>query len=148
MQAALELIGYKPSYHGFTALSNPDHLTAWTAALEAKYHNNGKLFTRQDWDRLLAYHGAVTDSPCICFAEELINAYPEAKVVLVERDVDTWYESFEELITAYYLPITSALQVLDPQSAAPRRRIFDFVFKDKQGFFRAGNKEELQLNAL
>lgn len=37
-------------------------------------------------------------------------------------------------------------QVLDPQAAAPRRRMFDLVFKDHQGFFRAGNKEELQLN--
>ena len=56
-----------------------------------------------------------TDSPSICFAEDLINAYPDAKVVLVVRDIDTWYRSFEELINEYYLPIHRILQYLDPQ---------------------------------
>lgn len=147
MRAALEHLGCEPTYHGFTALSKLDHLPAWTAAFEAKYHKNGRPFTRQDWDQLLGSYGAVTDSPCICFAEDLINAYPEAKVVLVERDVDTWYHSFEELITEYYHPIYQILQYLDPKLIGPTSRMFAFVFKDKQGFFRAGNKKELQQNA-
>lgn len=147
MQAALELLGCKPTYHGYTALYKLDHLPAWTAAFEAKYHNNGRPFIRQDWDQLLGSYGAVTDSPCICFAEELINAYPEAKVVLVERDVDTWYQSFQGLINEYYLPIHQVLQYLDPQLIGPTSRMFSYVFKDKQGFFRAGNKRELQQNA-
>ena len=146
MQAALELLGCKPTYHGYTALYKLDHLPAWTAASEAKYHDNGNPFTRQDWDRLLGDYGAVTDSPCICFAEDLINAYPEAKVVLVVRDVDSWYQSFEGFITEYYLPIHRALQFLDPQLIGPAARMFGYVFKDKKGFFRAGNKEELQQN--
>ena len=147
MQAALELLGCKPTYHGYTALYNRDHLPAWTAAFEAKYHDNGKPFTRQDWDQLLGTYGAVTDSPSICFAEDLINAYPDAKVVLVERDIDTWYRSFEELINEYYLPIHRILQFLDPQFIGPVARVFAYVFKDKQGFYRAGNKKELQQNA-
>lgn len=35
----------------------------------------------------------MADVPSICFAEELIKAYPDAKVVLNERDVDKWLES-------------------------------------------------------
>lgn len=147
MQAALELLGCKPTYHGYTALYNLDHLPAWTAAFEAKYHNNGKPFTREDWDELLGNYGAVTDSPSICFAEELIDAYPEAKIVLVERDVDSWYESFQSLIDEYYLPIHRTLQYLDPQLIGPTARMFGYVFKDKKGFYRAGNKKELQQNA-
>lgn len=147
MQAALEILGCKPTYHGYTALYKLDHLPAWTAAFEAKYHNNGKSFTRQDWDQLLGNYGAVTDSPCICFAEDLISAYPDAKVILVERDVDTWYQSFEGLIDEYYLPIHRILQYLDPQLIGPTARMFAYVFKDKQGFYRAGNKRELQQNA-
>ena len=147
MQAALEQLGCELTYHGYTALYNVDHLPAWTAAFEAKYHNNGKPFTRQDWDGLLGNYGAVTDSPCICFAEDLINAYPDAKVVLVEREVETWYQSFEALITEYYLPIHQTLQYLDPQLIGPTSRMFSYVFKDTKGFFRAGNKKELQQNA-
>ena len=147
MQAALELLGYEPTYHGYTALYNLDHLPAWTAAFEAKYHHNGEPFTRQDWDRLLGEFGAVTDSPCICFAEDLINAYPDAKVVLVERDVDAWYQSFQGLIDEYYLPIHRILQYLDPKLIGPAARMFAYVFKDKQGFYRADSKKELQQNA-
>ena len=147
MQAALELLGYGPTYHGYTALYKLHHLPLWTAAFEAKYHDNGTPFSRQDWDRLLGDYGVVTALPCICFAEDLINTYPEAKVVLVEGDVDTWYESFEDLITEYYLPLNRALRYLDPELIGPTARMFSYVFKDKQGFFRAGNKKELQQNA-
>ena len=147
MQDALELLGCKPTYHGYTTLHNPDHLPEWTAAFEAKYHGNGKPFTRQDWDRLLGNYGAVADVPCICFAEELINAYPDAKVVLVERDIDTWYSSFQENITGPYFPIVPILQYLDPQLTGPATRTFNYVYKDKQGFYRADTKKELQQNA-
>ena len=41
-------------------------------------------------------------------------AYPEAKVVLVERDVESWYRSFESMIDEMYNPIVRVLRVLDP----------------------------------
>lgn len=34
----------------------------------------------------------VSDFPAVSFAPELIQAYPEAKVILTNRDVDDWYE--------------------------------------------------------
>lgn len=41
----------------------------------------------------------MTDHPCVCFGEDLIKAYPEAKVVLSVRDnVDVWYKSVEQTI--------------------------------------------------
>ena len=147
MQAALELLGCKPTYHGYTVLYQLGDIPGWTAAFEAKYHKNGKPFAREEWDQLLGGYGAVTDSPCICFAEDLINAYPEAKLVLVERDIDTWYQSFEALVTEYYLPIHQILAYLDTQMVRPSHRMFAYVFKDRRGFFRAGNKEELRQNA-
>jgi len=36
--------------------------------------------------------------PPAAFAEELIAAYPEAKVVILNRDVDKWYQSMTETI--------------------------------------------------
>jgi hypothetical protein len=33
---------------------------------------------------------AVTDIPHLLFAEELMAAYPEAKIVLTTRNVDSW----------------------------------------------------------
>lgn len=36
---------------------------------------------------------AITDIPCILFTDELLAAYPNAKVVLTMRDPDKWVES-------------------------------------------------------
>ena len=45
------------------------------------------------WDYVCYTIQAVTDFPAAIFAGELIDAYPEAKVILTNRDVDSWYES-------------------------------------------------------
>jgi len=42
---------------------------------------------------------AVTDAPNVCFADELVAAYPNAKVVLSVRDPDKWVASME---SSYY----------------------------------------------
>lgn len=47
---------------------------------------------------------AVCDLPPAAFAEELIAAYPEAKVVILNRDVDKWYESMKQTILKYSKP--------------------------------------------
>lgn len=36
---------------------------------------------------------AVCDWPAMCFSRELIQAYPDAKVILTTRDVDVWHRS-------------------------------------------------------
>lgn len=41
----------------------------------------------------------MTDAPCANLAEELVKAYPNAKVVLNTRHVDKWLASME---TSYY----------------------------------------------
>ena len=53
MQAALETLGCKPTYHGYTPLDNIDDCAKWIRAFEAKYHNRGSQFSRDDWDDLL-----------------------------------------------------------------------------------------------
>ncbi len=143
MQAALETLGCKPTYHGYTPLTNIDQCAKWIRAFEAKYHNNGPPFTRDDWDDLLGNYRAVTDSPAICFAEELINAYPEAKVVLVERDIERWYKSFEVMIQEMYNPIVYVLRILDPQLVGPLATMYNYVYRDRKGFCRTDSKEEL-----
>jgi len=45
------------------------------------------------------------DAPCACFADELIPAYPKAKVILSNRDPDKWLGSME---SSYYRVLTSA----------------------------------------
>lgn len=75
----------------------------------------GESFTRADFDVLFGPYEAVTDMGSF-FAMQLIEAYPEAKVILVERDVDEWYESMEEAIfsTTWGLRADLVINVLGP----------------------------------
>lgn len=143
MQVALESLGCKPTYHGYTPLDNINDCGKWIRAFEAKYHGRGPPFTRDDWDDLLGKYQAVTDSPAICFGEELIKAYPEARVILMERDINRWYQSFKVIIKEIYNPILNILRLLDPQLIGPLATIYYYIYKDCKGFYLTNNKEEL-----
>ncbi|KAH7127555.1 P-loop containing nucleoside triphosphate hydrolase protein [Dactylonectria macrodidyma] len=94
MRAAMKQLGYVDTYHMMNcSIENPPDALMWMDALTAKYDGKGKPFTREDWDQLLGGSQAVCDWPAIAFAKELIEAYPEAKVVLTNRDVDSWHAS-------------------------------------------------------
>ena len=70
----------------------------WISAFDAKFSDKGKAFTRTEWDQLLGEYGAVADVPALAFSQDLISAYPDAKVVLTERDIDSWYKSFDDAV--------------------------------------------------
>lgn len=114
---ALEQLGYDSTYHGYSAIfENSRDCEMCLEALDAKFNGIGKPFGRYEFDQLLGHcqvkmrppkpskravvtntpfliiQKAVTDAPAICFAAELIAAYPEAKVILTNRDIDSWYE--------------------------------------------------------
>ena len=88
-------------YHGIQAISNPNDWAVFSSASDAFFKTlpsyKGQPFGRSDWDKVFGQCEAVTDMGSF-FAHPLIEAYPDAKIVLVERDVDSWYESMEEAI--------------------------------------------------
>lgn len=93
MRLALEQLGYHTTYHGYhAALGNPRDCEMWLHALKAKLLGQGNVFGRREFDQLLGHCEAVTDVPAVCFAEELIVAYPEARIILTNRDIDQWHE--------------------------------------------------------
>jgi hypothetical protein len=89
----------------------------WLDILERKFFPKEpyKPIGRDEFDQLLSSFGAVSsDTPAICFAEELVAAYPEAKVVLVERNIDSWYESYmHSIITKIFDPFANVLLTLE-----------------------------------
>ncbi|KAL8950405.1 MAG: hypothetical protein Q9222_003563 [Ikaeria aurantiellina] len=82
----------------------------WKAAIEAKYHNKGPKFTKADWDSLLGNFEAVTDVPPAAFIPELHEAYPDAKLIIIQRDPDSWYKSCAH--TVMRIADTTELKVL------------------------------------
>lgn len=93
LRSALEIIGNGPCYHMMCASAeNPPDCLMWQDAFAAKYDGVGE-FGRKEWDQLLGHCAAVCDWPAVAFAKELIEAYPEAKVLVTTRDVDSWHAS-------------------------------------------------------
>ncbi|EME79156.1 glycoside hydrolase family 43 protein [Pseudocercospora fijiensis CIRAD86] len=96
MASAFKLLGYSNPYHFSSIFLNVRDCDIWIPALSAKFHRNEKI-GRETFDQVLGHCSAVTDAPCIVFWEELIDAYPEAKILLVERDEEKWVKSCEGL---------------------------------------------------
>ncbi|KAK9780356.1 putative P-loop containing nucleoside triphosphate hydrolase protein [Seiridium cardinale] len=134
MRAAMKQLGYVDTYHMMNcSIENPPDALLWMDALRAKYDGVGKPFTREDWDKLLGNCQAVCDWPAIAFAKELIEAYPEAKVVLTCRDVDSWHAS--TMKTVWWRVTEPELKMLSHVSWAARmyqpmlKKFFDSFFE-------------------
>jgi hypothetical protein len=98
MYTALNKLGYK-SYQ-FKEVGSPEaiknkHVLCWLEGMQAKLYRIGQPFSKDQFDSILGHYSAVTDAPAVCFADELISAYPDAKVVLTTRDPDKWLVSME-----------------------------------------------------
>ena len=105
MQEAFSVLGYANPYHYSSILGNVRDADMWIEAYQAKYKHHNKDFDyRRHFDQLLGHCGAVTDTPAIAFWKELVEAYPDAKIVLVERDEDRWYASCEVLLEGVLNP--------------------------------------------
>ena len=147
MQAALRQLGYHETYHFFSLYSNIRDCEMWQAAFEAKYSPPGsrKAFGRAEWDQLLGHCAAVCDVPAICFAPELIAAYPEAKVVLVGRDLGQWYRSFNDVVISNsFAPGSKLFAQLDRRFLGP---ISLLSYRFLTCFFRSRSRAELRANA-
>lgn len=77
---ALETLGFKPCYHMVEVLENLALMPSWAAALAG----------RVDWDEIFSGYAASVDWPGAYFYEELMEKYPNAKVLLSVRDSDAW----------------------------------------------------------
>ena len=101
LQRALILLSYNYTYHGFDVSTSPGHCEGWTQLALKKYSQASGIggescLTAADFDPIIGHCTAITDMPAAVFAKELIDAYPDAKVILNTRaDLDKWYESVE-----------------------------------------------------
>jgi hypothetical protein len=50
------------------------------------------------WDQMFDGFGSAVDWPSAFYWEELVDAYPEAKVILTYRDAESWWQSYERTI--------------------------------------------------
>ncbi|RYC55774.1 hypothetical protein CHU98_g10434 [Xylaria longipes] len=72
------------------------------------------VFKRADWEKLWGSEWDVVTDIASPFVPQLIKAYPDAKVVIVQREFDAWWRSFTR-------------NVIDRCFARPRSDIVGFV---------------------
>ena len=95
---------------------------------------------------LLGHCQAVCDLPAAAFMPELVAAYPDAKVVVLERPVDAWYESVLNTIDkALNDPVFLLMQFIDPaflETWIPLfRSLWTGLYGENQDAFEMKGKE-------
>ncbi len=89
LKAALEELGYGPAYSLGEVFEKPEHVEVWEAARRGE---------RIDWRKFLSNYEVTVDWPACYFYEEIMEEFPEAKVILTFRDPENWYESMRSTI--------------------------------------------------
>lgn len=84
LKVALERLFGGPCYHMAEVFARPEHVPAWHDAARGQM---------PDWKRLLGGYHAAVDWPASAFWPELMEAFPDALVVLSVRDADAWWRS-------------------------------------------------------
>src|SRR5665213_573713 len=79
LKLALEHIGFGPCYHMSEMLSQSrSHAPLWIESASGNPR----------WDTIFAHYRSTTDYPGCTFWRELLEKYPDARVILTTRDPD------------------------------------------------------------
>jgi hypothetical protein len=84
LKAALDRLGFGPTYHMFELMQHPEHVERWRPVVNRE---------SVDWERVFAEYDSAVDFPASIYWQELAEAYPEAKVILSVRDPRRWHQS-------------------------------------------------------
>jgi hypothetical protein len=91
-KVALEMLGFGPCYHMVNVLADLDLVPQWHEALDGG----------ADWEEIFGDSQATVDWPGGFFYRELIEQYPEAKVLLSVRDPERWEASMRDTVWDVY----------------------------------------------
>jgi hypothetical protein len=140
---AFEQLGLSPCYHWVDVLADLDRVEQWNRALD------GEVL----WDEIFGDIGGARSSadwPGGYFYRELMEFYPDAKVLLSVREPSSWERSFRDTIwTMSYgktlMPLLAhARAEIDPRWHAYLEFV-DRMFWGPQGTFAKGGDEPQQL---
>jgi hypothetical protein len=87
-KVALEMLGVRPCYHMVNVLGDLDLVARWRRALDGD----------AEWEKIFEGFQATVDWPGSFFYRELLEVYPDAKVLLSVRDGDAWARSMRDTI--------------------------------------------------
>lgn len=74
------------------------HALLWCRAIEAKSDPDTPSWDRFKFEQLLSGYQAVADYPAAIFAEDLLEAYPAASVIVTTTSEDAWAEDMSNTL--------------------------------------------------
>ena len=101
LKFALEELGYGPCYHMHEVMDRLDRLRAWQRIGDG---------APADWDEMYRGYHSTVDWPGAAYWRELVDAYPDARVILTIRDPDKWFDSALKTIFSFPLRRHNRLQ--------------------------------------
>jgi hypothetical protein len=137
---ALEQLGLAPCYHWVNVLADLDQVALWNRAMDGG----------GPWEEVFAGCAATVDWPGGYFYKELLDVYPDAKVLLSVRNSASWEPSFRETIVgmchgeSLMRLLASARGQIDPRWHR-YLELVDRMFWGPQGTFAEGWAEPAQL---
>jgi Sulfotransferase domain len=90
---ALEMLGIGPCYHMVNMVSDLSGVQQWSDAADRKA-DGGQVA----WSKIFAGFRAAVDWPGAFFYRDLMETYPDAKVLLSVRDSEAWARSMHQTI--------------------------------------------------
>ena len=115
MREALVMLGFGPCHHMVEVNANEEQKRLWRAFVKG---------TPTPWDQLFEGFRSCIDWPSAHYWQELVRAYPQARVILTWRSPESWWASFEKTI------VEALLKTTDPDSIG-LTLIRDQVFNGK-----------------
>ncbi|KZO97741.1 hypothetical protein CALVIDRAFT_597227 [Calocera viscosa TUFC12733] len=142
LKEALEILGFGPCHH---MAELPGRMGRCWAFVDA-YHGKPT-----DWRVLMAGWGSTVDHPTADFVPELIVAFPEAKVILTERDnASVWWKSYTDTVwrlnplwngvLMWSVPPAFAMWSVGRNVDSFKKRTYGFVGPEAYGMHKARMK--------
>ena len=119
LKAALERLGVGPCLHMIDVIRAPELAEPWRRRVAGE---------PVDWTAALADWGSTVDWPGCSYWEELADVFPDAPILLNDRDGDAWYESCLQTIHAANAPERDGAVADDEVSGMIRSLIWDGTF--------------------
>ena len=139
-KVALESLGLGPCYHMVDVLADLDQAKLWQRALDGE----------APWEQIFDGFDSTVDWPGGYFYRELIDVYPDAKVLLSVREPQAWERSMRETVWAVrhgeslVRLLSSAQAHVNPQWRGFLEMIDRLVWEGA-GTFASGHAEPQQL---
>jgi hypothetical protein len=101
---ALGILGFGPTHHMVEILEDPSQIGLW------KHHMAGRPV---DWSAVFKGYRSQVDFPGAAVWQDLLTAFPDARVIHTERPEDAWWASFNKTIGKVFR-LAETLPLPDP----------------------------------